>query len=68
MTTSKKTYKLDNAFPAYTVAQWLETYNGFIRTFYSTPKKQQKGYMWEDFILVVNKVKAFLIEHKVKFI
>ena len=41
MTTSKKTYKLSNYFPAYTVAQWFDTYQGFIITIYSTPNKSK---------------------------
>jgi hypothetical protein len=68
MTTTKTTYKLHIGFPAYTVQEWLETYNGFMRTFYSTAKKQQHGSMWSDFMELVNKVKAFLIMHNVKFI
>jgi hypothetical protein len=68
MTNSKTTYKLHNGLPAYTVAQWFETYQGFIKTIFSTPKKNQKGSMWVDFMELVNKVKLFLKEQNVKFI
>ena len=68
MTTNNNTYKLSNLFPAYTVAQWSDTYDGFVRTFYSTPKEDRKGQMWEDFISLSNEVKLFLKNNGVKFI
>lgn len=68
MKQSKKTYKLHNGFPAYTIEQWFNTYQGFVRTFISTPKSQQKGQMWQDFIDLANKVKSLLIENGIKFI
>lgn len=68
MTNSKKTYKLHNGLPAYTVSEWLDTYKGFIETIYSTPNNKKKGQMWEDFMKLVNDVKTLLKNNKVKFI
>ena len=68
MKNSKQTYKLHNGLPAYTIQQWFSTYQGFVTTIMTTPKKQQKGQMWEDFIELANKVKSLLKENGIKFI
>lgn len=68
MTNSKKTYKLHNVLPAYTVSEWFDYYQNGIKTIYSTPAKNKKGQMWEDYISLLNNIKTLLKSNKVKFI
>jgi len=68
MTRSKKTYKLHNVLPAYTVSEWFDYYKNGVERIYSTPANKKKGQMWDDYMTLLKDIKILLKKNNVKFI
>lgn len=65
---SKKKYKLSSSFPANTISQWFDIYQGFCNTIILYFETKKKPYNWDSFMNLVIEVKLFLKSKGVKFI